>query len=184
LSSNYVAAFAALDAGVTINVHGPVVVTTGAYEGTYIYDAKTTNASSYIQYDSANSAKWIQTTAGTIIGTIAQNLGTSGTTVAANAHLGSTGTATLDSTTTDGGGQVILTPGGTSIATGIVATVTYGTAKSQSHVVISAANTTAAGAFEQFSVQTTERGTGFDIIVSGTALGSGSTYVLNYVVGP
>jgi|GEM_PF-7134021 len=120
---------------------------------------------------------------GTICGLDTQTFAPAGTTIAANSNLGSTGSATLASGSDDGQGQITLTPGGSGITTGTLATVTYAKAKAtNSFPTLTPANAAAAalGTTTQISLQTTPRGSGFDIVSGSAALTSGTAYVWNY----
>jgi len=122
---------------------------------------------------------------GVVQGMQPQILGTPSTSSAAGAAIGSTGTATLASGSTDESGQVTVTPGGSGITTGACAAITFGKNKRNCFPTITPANAAAAAIMQTDGIiPASTSATGFSISC-GTALTSGTAYQFNYLcVGP
>ena len=108
--------------------------------------------------------------------------GTPGASIASGAANGTTGTATMTNST-DISGTFTITPGGTGIGAGTVATVTFGTAKELAYVALTPMNA-AANALQvsanALRMQDPSRSTGFDMITDG-ALVSGTAYKFGWI---
>lgn len=104
-------------------------------------------------------------------------------TIAADGHLGSTGAVSVDNSASDVGGKFTLTPGGTSIALGLQATITlHGTCLNNPTVVLYPANTNAATAEATLGIYADGASANTFTVSSNTALTTGTAYIFSYVV--
>lgn len=102
-------------------------------------------------------------------------------TIAAAAAAGTTATVTI--TGNDEEGIIVLVPGGTGIATGTQATVTFGLARPSANYTVHLQPFSSAARTAGATVGPTSRSASGWSITTGTALSSGSTYQWLYRVG-
>jgi hypothetical protein len=109
--------------------------------------------------------------------------GGTATAIAAGVGAGTTPTVTLDANANDISGTISVVAGTTPTAAGIIATVTYGNAKSTAgHVVLTPGNAAAAGLAFPAYISSTATGTFAFSAATGVALVGATTYLWTYQV--
>jgi hypothetical protein len=121
----------------------------------------------------------------TVYGSQPEIIGTGFPTATTNANLGSTATIALGANSTDTGGQITMTCGGTGIASGVIGTLTFAAPRLTSYPIISPTNASAITAINTDGLYLSASGTTAFFLNVTTGLTTNTTYTFNYAnTGP